>query len=148
MHSSSFARDEDILKVLRACRTVAVVGCSPDPHRDSHIVALFLKERGYRIVPVNPAETSILGETCYSSLESIPEPPELVDVFRRQEHVPALVEEALRIGAKALWLQEGIVDFESARRARDAGLTVVMDRCMLKEWQRFRKTLLKLRQEP
>ncbi len=141
MHSSSFARDEDISKVLRTCRTVAVVGCSLSPSRDSHIVARFLKERGYRIIPVNPAETSILGEPCYPDLESIPEPPELVDVFRRPEHVPALVDAALGIGAKALWLQEGVVDFESARRAREAGLTVVMDRCILKEWVRLHKDL-------
>lgn len=141
MPSSSFTRDEDILQILRTCRTVAVVGCSPNPQRDSHIVARFLKERGYRIIPVNPSETSILGEPCYPNLDAIPKPPELVDIFRQPEHVSALVDEALRIGAKALWLQEGVVDFEAARRARDAGLTVVMDRCMLKEWHRFQRDL-------
>jgi predicted CoA-binding protein len=139
--SSSFARDEDIIQILSTCRSVAVVGCSPDPQRDSHVVARFLKERGWCIYPVNPSASSILGEVCHPSLEDLPEPPEVVDVFRRSEHVQALAEEAVRVGVRALWLQEGVVEVEAARRARQAGLKVVMDRCMLKEWLRFRSKL-------
>lgn len=107
------------------------------------MVARFLKERGYRVIPVNPASATILGEHCYPSLKEVPELVEVVDVFRRAEHVSAVAEDAIGIKAKALWLQEGVVDFEAARRARRAGLTVVMDRCMLKEWLRFQKELAK-----
>lgn len=139
--ASSFARDEDILEILITLKTVAVVGCSPDPLRESHLVARFLKGRGYRVIPVNPASVTILGEPCYPSLKEVPEALEVVDVFRRSEHVAALVEDALEIKAEALWLQEGVVDMEAAQRARRAGLKVVMDRCMLKEWYRFEKEL-------
>ncbi|MFQ5893945.1 MAG: CoA-binding protein [Candidatus Tectimicrobiota bacterium] len=141
MGPASFAGDEDILAILRSSRTLAVVGCSPDPERDSHVVAHFLQARGYRIIPVNPNATEILGEPCYPSLEAVPDPVEVVDVFRRPEDVPAVVEEAVWVGATALWLQEGVVNVEAARRAREAGLTVVMDRCMLKEWLRFKEEL-------
>lgn len=137
MHLASFARDEDIITILRSCRSVAVVGCSPDPARDSHAVARFLQSKGFRIIPVNPNTAEILGEPSYPSLEAVPGPVEVVDVFRRPGHVPGLVEEALRVGARALWLQEGVVNVEAARRARQMGLSVVMDRCMLKEWNRF-----------
>jgi predicted CoA-binding protein len=137
MSLASFARDEDILTILRSYRSVAVVGCSPDPARDSHGVARFLRSKGYRIVPVNPNTAEILGEACYPDLEEVPAPVEVVDVFRRPEDVPGIVEEAVRVGAAALWLQEGVVNVEAARRAREEGLIVVMDRCMLKEWNRF-----------
>lgn len=139
--ASSFATDEDILEILHTHRHIAVVGCSADPLRESHMVARFLKERGYRISPVNPREVAVLGEACHPSLEEMPEPPEVVDVFRRAEHAPALAEEAVRVGAKALWLQEGVVSLEAALLARRGGLKVVMDRCMLKEWLRFRAHL-------
>jgi predicted CoA-binding protein len=139
--ASSFARDEDILEILNTLKTVAVVGCSPDPFRESHLVARFLKERGYRVIPVNPASATIFAEPCYPALMEVPEPVEVVDVFRRSEHVAALVEEVIEIKAQALWLQEGVIDIEAAQRARQAGLKVVMDRCMLKQWYRFQKEL-------
>lgn len=139
--ASSFARDEDILEILNTLKTVAVVGCSPDPSRESHLVARFLKERGYRVIPVNPVSATIFAEPCYPALREVPEPVEVVDVFRRSEHVAALVEEVIEIKAKALWLQEGVIDIEAAQRARQAGLKVVMDRCMLKQWYRFQKEL-------
>lgn len=141
MASDPFASDEDILEVLSSFRRVAVVGLSADPTRESHMVARFLKERGYTILPVNPSEESVLGEPCYPSLDDVPRPLEVVDVFRRSEFVREVAEQAARLGAKALWLQEGVVDEEAAELARRAGLRVVMDRCMLKEWLRFRAEL-------
>lgn len=141
MSPDSFARDEDIISILQSYRTVAVVGCSPNPNRDGHIVPRFLQARGFRIIPVNPSAENILGEPCYPNLDAVPEPVEVVDVFRRPEHVPPIVDGAVRVGASALWLQEDVVNVEEARRAREAGLTVVMDRCMLKEWLRFERRL-------
>jgi predicted CoA-binding protein len=117
------------IEILRACRTIAVVGLSSAPDRSSHGVAAYLQARGYRIVPVNPKETEVLGERAYARLEDIPEPVDCVNVFRRPEHVPAIAASAIRIGAKALWLQQGIAH-ESAETARQAGLLVVEDRCM------------------
>jgi predicted CoA-binding protein len=131
--------DDSYLTILRTARTVAVVGLSPNPERPSHRVARYLQEQGYRIVPVNPTVESVLGERSYPSLAEIPEPVDVVDVFRRSEEVPPLVEEALRIGAKAVWMQEGVVHEEAAAKARAAGLAVVMDRCMLKEHSRLRQ---------
>jgi hypothetical protein len=124
-------------ETLRTSRTIAVVGLSSRRFRPSYGVAEYMKRAGYRIIPVNPNETSIMGETCYPDLESIPEPVDIVDIFRRSEHVPEIVEAAIRIGAKAIWMQEGVVHEDAARRAREAGLTVVMDRCILKEHQRI-----------
>ncbi len=135
---SSQAQQDDALAILKDARTVAVVGLSPDPSRPSHVVASYLKRQGYRIIPVNPTVSEVLGERSYPDLRSVPEPVDVVDVFRRPEHVPAIVEEAIAIGAKAVWLQEGVVHEEAAQRARQAGLRVVMDRCMLKEHQRYR----------
>ncbi|HEY8425169.1 MAG TPA: CoA-binding protein [Limnochordales bacterium] len=135
---SSQAQQDDALAILKDARTVAVVGLSPDPSRPSHVVASYLKRQGYRVVPVNPTVSEVLGERSYPDLRSVPEPVDVVDVFRRPEHVPAIVEEAIAIGAKAVWLQEGVVHEEAAQRARQAGLRVVMDRCMLKEHQRYR----------
>ena len=120
----------DIDRVLESCRTVAVVGLSPRPERDSHGVAKYLQEQGLRIIPVNPAATEILGETCYPDLASIPEPVDTVDIFRRSEEVPAIVAEAIRVGARAVWMQRGVVSHEGASAARDAGLMVVMDECL------------------
>ena len=131
--------DDSYLTILRTARTVAVVGLSPNPERPSHRVARYLQGQGYRIVPVNPTVESVLGERSYPSLAEIPEPVDVVDVFRRSEEVPPLVEEALRIGAKAVWMQEGVVHEEAAAKARAAGLAVVMDRCMLKEHERLRQ---------
>lgn len=126
-------------KILDSSRTIAVVGLSAKPDRPSHRVASYLKQRGYRIIPVNPGETEILGETCYPDLSSIPEPVDVVDIFRRSEEVLPIVEEAIKIGAKAVWMQEGIVNEQAAARAREAGLLVVMDKCMLKTHQELEK---------
>ncbi|MEE8137426.1 MAG: CoA-binding protein [Thermoanaerobaculia bacterium] len=124
-------------EILRKYRTVAVVGISSREDRYSHRVARYLKEHGYRIVPVNPRETEVLGEKCYPDLCSVPEPVEVVDIFRRPKQVPRVVAEALYIGAKVVWMQEGIVHEAAARRAREAGLEVVMDRCMMVEHRKL-----------
>ena len=126
-------------EILNSGRVIAVVGLSPRHDRPSYQVANYLKEQGYRIIPVNPTVKEILGETCYPDLASITEPIDAVDIFRRSEEVPDIVEEAIKIGAKAVWMQEGVVNEEAAGRARDAGLMVVMDKCMLKEHQKSRK---------
>ena len=121
--------DEDIRFALEQTTTWAVVGCSPDPGRDSHRIAALLQRRGFRVIPVNPAATEILGERCFPSLAAIGEPVDVVDVFRRSSEAGAHVDEAIEIGAKAVWLQLGVIDEAAASRARDAGLRVVMDRC-------------------
>ena len=125
-------------EILNSSRVVAVVGLSAKPDRPSFMVASYLKEQGYEIIPVNPWEKEILGEPCYPNLASIPKPVDVVDIFRRSEEVPAIVEEAIKIGAKVVWMQEGVINEEAAVRAMEAGLLVVMDRCMLKEHQRPR----------
>lgn len=123
--------DQDgIRDILTNARTVAVVGLSPDPSRDSHRVAAYLQEHGYRVIPVNPKEQSILGQKAYPDLASIPEPVDVVDVFRASEHVPPIAEAAVRLGAKALWLQKGVRHDEAACRAAEAGLAVVQDLCI------------------
>jgi predicted CoA-binding protein len=124
-------------EILRKYRTVAVVGISSREDRPSYRVARYLKEHGYRIIPVNPRETEVLGERCYPDLCSVPGPVEVVDVFRRSRDVPQVVGEAIEIGARAIWMQEGIVHEAAARRARKAGLEVVMDRCMMVEHRRL-----------
>ena len=121
--------DEDIRYALEQTTTWAVVGCSPDPGRDSHRIAALLQRRGFRVIPVNPAATEILGERCFPSLAAIGEPVDVVDVFRRASEAGAHVDEAIEIGAKAVWLQLRVIDEQAAARARDAGLRVVMDRC-------------------
>jgi predicted CoA-binding protein len=120
-------------KILNTYRTVAIVGLSPDAERPSFRVASYLKEQGYRIIPVNPEFSQILGEACYTDLVSIHEPVDVVDIFRRAEETPAIVEQAIAIGAKVVWMQEGVVNETAAGRAREAGLLVVMDKCMRKE---------------
>jgi predicted CoA-binding protein len=126
-------------KVLNSYRIVAMVGLSPNPERSSHIVASYLKEQGYIIIPVNPEAMEILGETSYPDLVSIPEQVDVVDIFRRSEEVPAIVEEAIKIGAKVVWMQLGVINKEAAARARAAGLLVVMDRCMRMEHLKLKK---------
>jgi predicted CoA-binding protein len=116
--------------LLRSVHTIAVVGISDKPERDSHRVAVYLQRAGYKIVPVNPLLTTVLGETCYPSLAEIPETVDLVNVFRRPEEVPAIVAAAIAHGTSALWLQLGVVHPEAAAQARAAGLKVVMDRCI------------------
>jgi predicted CoA-binding protein len=120
-------------KILREYRTVAIVGASSDPERPSFRVVRYLSGHGYDVIPVNPNEREILGMTSYPSLSSIPEKVEVVDIFRKSEAVMPVVEEAVKIGAKAVWMQEGVIDEEAAARARDAGLLVVMDKCMRKQ---------------
>ena len=126
-------------EILNFSRVVAVVGLSSKPGRPSYRVASYLKEQGYKIIPVNPGEKEISGELCYPDLASIPEPVDVVDIFRRSEDVPPIVEEAIRIGAKAVWMQEGVINEEAAARAREAGLGVVMDKCMRKEHLKLKK---------
>ncbi len=124
-------------EILDTCHVVAIVGLSSDIERPSNHVGSYLKQQGYKIIPVNPLESSILGETCYSSLSAIPEQVDVVDIFRRSESVMPVVEEAIKIAARAVWMQEGIVNEEAATKARKAGLKVVMNKCMLKEHKRL-----------
>ena len=120
-------------KILKTYQTIAVVGLSPKSDRPSYRVASYLKKHGYRIIPVNPQAKEILSEICYPDLTSIPERIEVVDVFRSSEQVPAVVEEAIKVEARAVWMQEGVINEEAAARAREAGLLVVMNKCMRKE---------------
>ena len=130
----------DIREILTTSKTVAVVGISADPGRDSHQVASYLKSKGYRIVPVRPDGEEILGEKVYRSLKDIPFPVDIVDVFRRPDTVPPVAREAVEIGAKVLWLQEGVGNPEAEAMAGDAGMTVVSNRCMLKEHRRLQSS--------
>jgi len=120
-------------EILNSCRVVAIVGLSPQSDRPSYIAASYLKENGYKIIPVNPQAREILREVSYPDISSIPETVDVVDIFRRSEEVPAIVTEAIKIGAKVVWMQEGIINEPAAARARAAGLLVVMDKCMRKE---------------
>ena len=124
-------------EILSKYKTVAVVGLSSNPERPSHRVARYLKEQSYRIIPVNPRETEVLGEKSYPDLCAVPEPIEVVDIFREAKAVPRVVAQAMYVGAKAVWMQEGIVHQAAAARARRAGIAVVMDRCMMKEHRRI-----------
>ena len=128
-------------KILNEYRTVAIVGLSPDPSRPSHRVAKYLDRHGFRVIPVNPDAQEILGKRSYPDMSSVPEPIEIVDIFRRSEEVVPIVDEAIKIGAKVVWMQEGVINEKAASMARDAGLLVVMDRCMFKEHQRLSKKL-------
>jgi uncharacterized protein len=119
-----------ITTLLREARVIAVVGLSPNPDRSSHGVAQYLQKHGYRIIPVNPTVSTVLGEKSYASLKGIPEHVDIVDVFRRSQFVPAIADEAIEIGARALWLQLGVIHDEAVRKAQAAGLTVVTDQCI------------------
>jgi hypothetical protein len=123
--------------ILTAFRTIAVVGLSSKRHRPSYGVSEYMQRAGYRIIPVNPGEREVLGEKAYARLEDVPELVEVVNIFRRSEFVPEIVESAIRVGAKAVWMQEGVVHPEAAARARASGLKVVMDRCLLKEHRKL-----------
>lgn len=129
--------DDELRRILREARTIAVVGLSADPEKPSHEVAAYLQARGYRIIPVNPRGGVILGETVYADLRAVPEPIDLVDVFRPPAACLEVAREAVAVRAKALWLQLGIVNDEAATLARAAGLAVVMDRCTLREHRRL-----------
>jgi predicted CoA-binding protein len=127
-------------EILKSCKVVAVVGLSSDPERPSYRVASFLQQNGYRVIPVNPKEQKIIGMTCYPDLVAIPDKVEVVDIFRRSEDVLPIVENAIKIGAKAVWMQEGVINQAAAEKATQAGLKVVMNKCM-------RKELIKLNEE-
>jgi len=120
-------------RILREFRRVAVVGISDRPERDSHRVAAYLQQAGYVVIPVNPTVSHVLGVPCWSSLREAPGPIEVVDVFRRSALVPPVVDEAIAVGARAIWMQDGVVHEEAAARARAAGILVVMNRCMLRD---------------
>jgi predicted CoA-binding protein len=129
--------DDEIREILTQPMTVAVVGCSPDPTRDSHKVARALQTMGHRVIPVNPQARDIFGLRCYGSLRHVDVPITMVDVFRRSELVPAIVDDAIAVAARIVWLQLGVVHEEAAARARAAGITVVMDRCPAVEYRRL-----------
>lgn len=126
----------DIPELLRKSHIIAVVGLSSKRSRPSYSVSEYMKQQGYRIIPVNPNETEVLGEKCYARLEDIPEHVDIVDIFRRSELVAPVVDSAIKIGASAVWMQEGVIDLAAAKKAKTAGLTVVVDRCILKEHRR------------
>ena len=129
---------DPILEILQKYKTVAVVGLSSDPSRPSHGVAQYIQAAGYRIIPVNPNEAQVLGEKSYARVADVPEKVEIVDIFRRPEHVPAVVDDAIRAGAKVIWMQLGIENAAAAEKARAAGLTVVMDACLFIEHKKRR----------
>jgi predicted CoA-binding protein len=133
--------DDDIRWALTETRTWAVVGCSPDPRRDSHRIAALLQRRGFKVIPVNPACDVVLGERCLPSLGAIEEPVDVVDVFRRSSEAGRHVDEAIEIGARGVWLQLGVIDEAACARARDAGLHVVMDRCPAIELPKLQRTM-------
>lgn len=125
--------EETIRRILDECRTIAVVGLSSDPSRPSNSVSNYMRRQSYKVIAVNPNETEVFGEEAYRDLAAVPEEIDLVDVFRRSDEAGRAVDEAIAVGAKAVWLQEGVIDEAAAQRALDAGLLVVMDRCWLKE---------------
>jgi uncharacterized protein len=127
---------DSIGEILKKCKTIAVVGLSSNPMRPSHEVSEYMQRAGYRIIPVNPNETQVLGEKSYARLEDVPENVDIVNVFRRTEEVPPVVESAIRVGAKVVWMQLGIENEEAAEKAKAAGVAVVEDACILIEHRR------------
>lgn len=140
--------DATLRRILTESRVVAVVGLSADPTRPSHQVASYLQRQGYRIIPVNPTIQEVLGEPSYPDLLSVPEPVDVVDIFRPARYVPEIVEQAIAKGAKVIWMQLGVIHFEAAQRAQEAGLLVVMDRCMKMEHQRLMRLGLAIPDSP
>lgn len=128
---------EEVVKILETLNTIAVVGCSPKEWRDSHKVARYLLENGYDMIPVNPGQREILGKTCYRSLRDIPVPVDVVDIFLNPKRVPLVVDQAIEIGAGAVWMQLGVVDNASAGKAREHGLRVVMNLCIMQEHRKL-----------
>jgi len=124
---------ETIKQILHDCKTIAVVGLSSDPHRPSYGVASYMRRCGYKVIAVNPNETEVFGEQAYASLADVPDKIDLVDIFRRSSEAGRAVDEAIALGVKAVWLQDGVIDNAAAQRAQEAGLLVVMDRCWLRE---------------
>ena len=132
----------EIARALRTATTIAVVGCSPNPHRASHTIARYLIDSGYEVIPVNPGHAEILGRRCFPDLESIPKetPLDIVDVFRRSEHVAEVADAAVARGAKFFWMQDGVVDEAAAERLLAAGIPVAMDRCIYRDRQALLRT--------
>lgn len=126
-----------IQTILTECQRIAVVGLSSNEYRPSNGVAAFMQRKGYKVIPVNPNETRVLNESAYAKLADVPEKIDLVDIFRRSDEAGTIVDEAIAIGARAIWLQEGVIDKAAAQRAEDAGLLVVMDRCWLKDFIKY-----------
>jgi predicted CoA-binding protein len=131
------ATSDDIKALLGKTRTVAIVGISHKEERDSNMVAKYLKDHGYKIIPVNPKYREVLGETCYPDLKSIPEHVDIVDIFRNIEAIPAIVDEAISIQAGAVWMQQGLEHNEAAEKAKCAGLSVIMNNCIKTEHTRL-----------
>lgn len=135
----SYQDTETIRKIFAECKTIAVVGLSSSPMRPSNGVATFMKKHGYEVIPVNPNETEVFGEKSYQNLSAVDKKVDLVDIFRRSDEAGVAVDEAIKIGAKAVWMQEGVIDKAAASRAEDAGLMVVMNRCWLKDFNQYGK---------
>src|SRR3989338_1126580 len=137
--------NQETIREILGYKTIAIVGCSPNPERPSHYAAQYLKNAGYKVIPVNPGYPEILGEKCYPNLLEISERVELVDIFRRSEHVFPIVQDAIKIKAKAVWMQDGVEHPASAQKAMEAGLKVVMNDCLMREHKRlggsFRRTI-------
>ena len=129
--------DDAVRQLLTECKTIAVVGLSDKPSRPSYGVSEYVQRQGYHIIPVNPQVTEVLGEKVYATLQDVPEPIEIVNVFRRSEAVPEIVDQAIAIGAKAIWMQVAVIHEEAAQKAREAGLQVIMDKCLLVEHSRL-----------
>lgn len=128
---------EEIKQILDECKTIAVVGLSSSPFRPSNGVASFMQKKGFKVIPVNPNESEVLGEKAFAKLADVPEKIDLVDIFRRSDEAGSAVDEAIEIGAKAVWLQEGVIDEAAAEKAEKAGLLVVMNKCWLKEYMKY-----------
>jgi predicted CoA-binding protein len=141
MTNGSPSSGDSILEILKTSNTIAVVGLSSRRMRPSYGVAEYMQSAGYRIIPVNPNETEVLGEKSYARLEDVPERIDIADIFRRSEYVPGIVESAIRVGARAVWMQEGVFHPAAAERARQAGLFVIEDSCILKEHMSRRRAL-------
>ncbi len=129
--------DKEIKFLLERAKTIAVVGLSDNPERDSYRVAAYLQEKGYHVVPVNPAVTVVFGQKAYASLKDVPMPIDIVDIFRKPEAVPAIVQEAMAQGARVVWMQEGVVHAAAALEAQKHGVQVIMDKCIMKEHRKF-----------
>lgn len=129
--------DQEMAELLRSAKTIAVVGSSNSPMRASFGVSRFLQRQGYRVIPVNPNEREVLGERAYASVDDVPEALDIVDIFRRSDKVPEIVDAALEKGTRCIWMQEGVINLQAAKKAEAAGIPVVMDRCILKELARL-----------
>ena len=138
---SAYAGTDVILEILKTCKTIAVVGLSSNPTRPSYGVTEYMQNAGYRIIPVNPNETEVLGEKSYARLEDVPDKIDIVDIFRRAEEVAPVVESAIRIGARVVWMQQGIENAEAAEKARVAGLVTIEDSCILVEHRKRARAL-------